>query len=205
MLKERIIENTFELFIERGCKAITMDDVAQINGISKRTLYETFQDKASLLEACIMYGSDKVDEFFKELSKSSNNVLELMIMVHHHQSTTMMEMQGNLFDDIKKYYPEVYKSTIEVVRETQVAKTKEMLIVGQKEGVYRMDINTTISAIMIVEMATMLRVGQSKQLKNYSKKDIARETMFTYFRGLSTEKGIKTLDAYFEYIKNNQQ
>lgn len=53
--RESIITVTSNLFLERGCKSVTMDEVAQNNGISKRTLYEIFPDKAALLEACILY------------------------------------------------------------------------------------------------------------------------------------------------------
>lgn len=44
-LKDRIIETASEAFTAHGIKSITMDDIAASLGISKRTLYEVFQDK----------------------------------------------------------------------------------------------------------------------------------------------------------------
>ena len=52
--REQILRNTSVLFLERGCKSLTMDEVASANGMSKRTLYELFQDKAELLQECIL-------------------------------------------------------------------------------------------------------------------------------------------------------
>ena len=54
-LRERIILAAVELFTTNGIKSITMDEIAASLGISKRTLYEVFPDKETLLcdLACI--------------------------------------------------------------------------------------------------------------------------------------------------------
>lgn len=49
-LRERIIMTATEAFTLKGIKCITMDDIAAALGISKRTLYEVFADKESLLK-----------------------------------------------------------------------------------------------------------------------------------------------------------
>ena len=84
--KEEIIANTGKLFLRKGCKAVTMDEVAQENGISKRTLYEVFPDKASLLDACINDGREKNDKFLEAVYKKSPNILEFFLMLHEFQS-----------------------------------------------------------------------------------------------------------------------
>ena len=45
MIKEQIINTAFDLFSQYGIKSVSMDDVAKAAGISKRTLYESFEDK----------------------------------------------------------------------------------------------------------------------------------------------------------------
>lgn len=54
-LRERIILTSLEEFRKNGIKSITMDDIAALLKISKRTLYEIFQDKETLLKECILY------------------------------------------------------------------------------------------------------------------------------------------------------
>ena len=53
-LRERIIDTALNSFATHGIKSITMDDIAAALGISKRTLYEVFADKESLLKECIL-------------------------------------------------------------------------------------------------------------------------------------------------------
>lgn len=51
--KEEIIRTTQELIVRNGIYAVRVDEIAQILGISKRTLYELFVDKNDLMFACL--------------------------------------------------------------------------------------------------------------------------------------------------------
>ena len=46
--KEYIIERASEMFVANGIKSVRMDDIAHNLGVSKRTLYELFGDKATI-------------------------------------------------------------------------------------------------------------------------------------------------------------
>ena len=50
-----IIEQAAKMFAEQGIKSIRMDDIAKTLGVSKRTLYEMFEDKEELLYLSIRY------------------------------------------------------------------------------------------------------------------------------------------------------
>lgn len=45
VIKEQIMLTAFDLFSEHGIKNVSMDDIAHNASISKRTLYELFEDK----------------------------------------------------------------------------------------------------------------------------------------------------------------
>ena len=53
IIKEQIMLTAFDLFSEHGIKNVSMDDIAHNASISKRTLYELFEDKETLLTECI--------------------------------------------------------------------------------------------------------------------------------------------------------
>ena len=63
-----------------------MDEIAASLGISKRTLYEVFPDKETLLEECILKSQKDGDIFVKGVIETSSNVLEVfveMLSVEH--------------------------------------------------------------------------------------------------------------------------
>ena len=72
-LRERIIMTATEAFTLKGIKCITMDDIAAALGISKRTLYEVFADKESLLKECILQKQAERDKYLQEIYEQSNN------------------------------------------------------------------------------------------------------------------------------------
>lgn len=49
MNKEQIMMTALDLFSQHGIKSVSMDDLARNMGISKRTIYEFFEDKETLL------------------------------------------------------------------------------------------------------------------------------------------------------------
>lgn len=51
--REEIIRTTQELIARNGIRAVRVDEIAQMLGISKRTLYELFADKNDLVNTCL--------------------------------------------------------------------------------------------------------------------------------------------------------
>ena len=54
-LHDKILLATKAMFYKQGIKQVRMDDIAKELTISKRTLYEIFNDKETLLLECIKY------------------------------------------------------------------------------------------------------------------------------------------------------
>ena len=52
-LREKILKTAMAEFMQRGLKAVKMDDIAKKMVMSKRTLYEIFADKEELLYECV--------------------------------------------------------------------------------------------------------------------------------------------------------
>ena len=53
-LKENIMQGTLQAFNQKGLK-FTMDDIAKILGISKKTIYQVFRDKEALFLETVDY------------------------------------------------------------------------------------------------------------------------------------------------------
>ena len=54
-IQNLIVETAHRLFIERGIKDVKMDDIAAELSISKRTIYELFNDKEQLLHEVLIF------------------------------------------------------------------------------------------------------------------------------------------------------
>lgn len=49
-MREKILVISNEQFSQYGIRAITMEDIARLAGISKKTIYQEFKDKKQLVK-----------------------------------------------------------------------------------------------------------------------------------------------------------
>jgi AcrR family transcriptional regulator len=54
-----LLEVARDIFVRRGYRATTMDEVATAAGVTKRTLYAWHRDKEALFRACIVAGAER--------------------------------------------------------------------------------------------------------------------------------------------------
>lgn len=83
--REAIFAAAEKLFGERGFEAVTMAEIAATVGMSKKTLYEVFKDKADLLKALIgsSYAWSGVDFFKNGKTVTEELTLRLEEMARH--------------------------------------------------------------------------------------------------------------------------
>ena len=184
-LKERIIATATEAFTTKGIKSITMDDIAAALGISKRTLYEVFVDKESLLKDCILTVQAERDRYLQEVYEQSHNVLEVILAVFQKSIEMFHKTNKRFFEDIKKY-PKVYNMMKER-SESDSEKTMSFFMLGVEQGIFRSDVllNTDVC-------------------NEYSFIEVYESIMFTYIRGISTEKGAKVLEDFISEYRRNR-
>lgn len=192
--KTKITETSLELFLQKGCKAVTMDDIARENGISKRTLYEIFTDKSQLLEECIELLYLQMSDYSKTFMNNSSNVIDVLFILHNSQSDVLLDLKKNFFSELKRYYYVIYKKSIEYFIDFHKKMTLDYIIRGQKEGLIREDINTELVSKIIIEISTILENSEVFTLKNYSRKELFREVIIFYIRGICTPQGIELID-----------
>jgi AcrR family transcriptional regulator len=195
-LRDRIIEVSSDLFMSNGCKSVTLDEVAAANGISKRTLYEHFKDKTNLLEECLLMMEEKMKMLGEKAFSGSKSIIELVCLEHESQSDMMINMRIRFFEELKKYYPDLYDKMHKRFTDFHKVTTRKFLERGQKEGLFLINIDMEVVGRMVFEIATIIQNSEIFSLANHSRKQLFRETMVMYFRGISTEEGIKMIDKY---------
>ena len=198
-LRERIILAAVELFTTNGIKSITMDEIAASLGISKRTLYEVFPDKETLLEECILKSQKDGDIFVKGVIETSSNVLEVLLRCYQWSIERFHATNKKFFEDIKKY-PKVY-AMMKDRSESDSEKTMSFFKSGVEQGIFRSDVNFEIVNLLVREQFDVLL--NTDICNEYPFIEVYESIMFTYIRGISTEKGARVLEDFIqEYRKN---
>ncbi len=202
VLKERIIGTAFKAFTQNGIKSITMDDIANMLGISKRTLYETFNDKEELLIACLEYQQSEMMEYSKTVLAESDNVLEIILKFYKKSIEIYHKTNKKFFEDMNKY-PRVLGKMREN-REKNSSKTVDFFKKGVEQGLFRDDINFAIMNILVKEQVDILM--NTNLCDEFSFFEVYESIMFVFMRGISTLKGQEILDSFIkEYRLQNKK
>lgn len=202
-LNERIIEVAFEQFALNGIKSVTMDEIARHMGISKRTLYENFKDKESLVRDCMNLCSIKGEENREQALKDATNVLELFFLFIENVSVYFKSFNRNFFRDLKKYHPLVY-SDYETSQNQKTGSMIKMLTQGVEEGLIRQDINPELAMLLLKSQFEFLWFSDLPVARNFSIVETVETMILIFIRGISTEKGLKLIDEYYSK-KGNQK
>jgi len=194
-LRERIVDTALRSFAHNGIRSIKMDDIAATIGISKRTLYEMFADKETLLLECLQKAQDEADAYVKELhGNSSDNVLEVLLKLYQRSIEQLHRTNKKFFEDIKKY-PKVYEALARH-RNRNCEEAIAFFKLGIRQGYFRNDVNFAIVNMLVREQLNWLM--DTDIYKEYSFLEVYESIMFTYIRGISTEKGARELEKFIQ-------
>lgn len=197
-LYKKVIEAAYEAFTSKGIRAVKMDDLAKALSISKRTLYEIFDDKEQLLLACIEENSKCFREHMEKFALKKNpSPIAIILEFYRFQMIQLNNIRPEFFVDINRY-PKAVK-WINNHKEQTRGEVKKFFDQGRSEG-YFVD-NIDFELIAMAGDAIRDFVMRSKLFRKYSMKKIFHDLVFTIIRGICTQKGIMELDHNFEKIK----
>lgn len=197
-IKEKILQEAIEAFRENGIKSIRMDDIANKLKMSKRTLYEIFEDKETLLKECILCHQYQNQKALEEIVNNSSNVLEVILKCYKGSIEMYHKTNWKFFEEIKKY-PKVYEMIVNN-REHDNTIVTNFLKRGVDQGIFRSDVNFEIIHELLRQQMDMLIY--SPVWRKFSFLDVYEAVIFIYLRGVVTTKGLEELDDFiYKYRK----
>jgi len=162
-------------FFVHGFRRVSMDDLANDLGISKKTLYTHFPSKTALVEAVLKNKFREVEEDLSRLASEHSSDMEATI--HHFLRSVQRhtaEIQPPFVRDIGRETPELFEIVEQRRRELIRHHFGALLKKGRKTGVIRKDIPVhllveillgAVQAIMIparlTELGLTLETGYS--------------------------------------------
>ena len=198
--RERIISEGSKMLMSAGPSSMTMDDVARACGISKRTLYETFPDKRTLIGECMRRHHEAKNAAIKEIFDTAGNCFEAMYRVYQRAREIYKSTSVAFLNDIKRLYPDIFNQHIESERVT-VDGLASVLRKAQDEGLVITRINPEIAAYLFVLSMRELHEKAGNNKYGFKEADLFDHVFISFLRGVATLKGIEMI----EYLENQQQ
>lgn len=197
-LHDKILEVTMAMFQEQGIKQVKMDDIARKLSISKRTLYEIFEDKETLLLKCINRQQQMQEDYMRSLDLSQSNVLDVVLRYYQYTIERIPPINPVFFEDMEKY-----PAVLAVLRKKRAQNFKSVVAYfnkGIEQGIFQPVVDMEL--FMRLLNLTFDKCMESGVYKAYSVERVFRAVLFTYLRGIATEKGLEILDAFIRNMEN---
>ncbi len=202
-IKSRIKHTAHELVMQYSIRSVSMDDIANALGMSKKTIYQHFADKDELVEA-VMSDVVKKSEHDCERDKSeAENAIHEIFLAMEMLVEMFRTMNPSIIYDMHKYHPKAFQIFQRHKNEYVYNVMKRNLENGIKEGLYRPEINVEIlSKFRVESMVLPFNPDFHRSLKA-SLVDIQQELIVHFLYGLVTQKGY-TLILKYQQARNKK-
>jgi len=151
--RQRIVEAARDHFFSHGFRSVTMDDLAEELGVSKKTLYAYFPGKIQLLEAVLADKFASVEAKLNEITRAHPH--DFARALHELLTNTQRELdeiKPPFVRDMRQKAPHVFK-VIERRRAALIERFfGKLFIEGQRTGMVRGDIPAKLMIEILLAM-----------------------------------------------------
>lgn len=188
-----ILEVSLKLFLNRGIKSQTMDDIANGLKISKKTLYQFVTDKQDLvLKTVKKFCFDDI-KMISEVKSEASNAIEESVLITKHVKKKFTSIHPSIMYDLEKYYPEAWDVFQNHQNNFVFETVKNNLNNGIAEGYYAEDIIPEIIAKAYISKLYAMTDRSDLVLAKYDFGTLFVEFMKYHLRGIVSEKGLRYL------------
>ena len=189
-MKDRILETARDKFFQLGFARVTMDEIARDLGISKRTLYEHYASKETLLREVLKRLTEEIETRIEAtLRDKSTDFLDKLIQVWTFLASKLSKI-GPLFQsDLQRHAPEIWREVD--ARRARIIQQKfgELLKKGVQNKTFRRDID--VQFLILIYSTLIQRIINPETLSQlpFSASQAFEAILRVLFEGILTDQG----------------
>jgi AcrR family transcriptional regulator len=188
-MKNRILEIAVDQFSRYGIRTVTMEDIARLAGISKKTIYQEFKDKKELVNASFSSLLEADRERLQGILNTNDGVIEHLVLASQVIRDRISNLNPMAVLEVQKYFPETWK-IFECYREDVILPDLiHVLEKGKQLGYFRPEINSVLMATMRVSQITLALDPANSPKEGVSLLEMQISVMDHFLHGIFTEKG----------------
>lgn len=180
-----------------------MDDIATNLGVSKKTIYQYYTDKDSIVEAVMLFETQRGEQECNKYSSESENAVHEVFMTIDMMQEMLSTMNPALIFEMQKYHPKAYKMFNDHKHQFIYKTIKNNLERGQKEDLYRAELNAEVLAKYRVETIFIPFNQDVFPMAKYNIFQVSLELMNHFLHGITTPKGQKLITKYKQAKKTS--
>ena len=196
-IKERILNQAEEMFIQFGYSKVTMDEIAASLGMSKKTLYKFFPGKEALVKEMITSMKCSIDDHIEYVWNNSDmDFMDKLKSVMNFIGKQTTKLHGPLLEDLHKNIPEVWQEIHDFRKANAVKRFTVFINEGVEKGVFRKDIDRQLIVLFYLHAIQGLINPETLSQLPYSANQVFDAVIRIIFEGILTEEGRQEYLSY---------
>ncbi|HEY2569424.1 MAG TPA: TetR/AcrR family transcriptional regulator [Candidatus Udaeobacter sp.] len=191
--RQRIVDAARAHFFNHGFRSVTMDDLAEELGMSKKTLYTHFPGKFDLLEAVLADKLADVEATLKEVTRAHPRDFQATLRdLLAGTQRELEEIKPPFVRDMRQKAPEIFKP-VERRRAALIQRYMgKFFSDGQRLGMVRKDVPSKLIIEILLAMVQSIMNPQKIQELGMVPKEGYTGILKIVLEGALTAKGRKT-------------
>lgn len=194
-MKNQILHKATEMFLTLGFKSVTMDDIAAEMGISKKTIYQHFSNKDSLVKAVTTTLFENISCGIDQIILADKNPMEELFAIKEFVMKNLKDENTSPIYQLQKYYPKIHKSLMLKQFDKMGTCVIENLEKGISLGIFRKEINKEYISRFYFAGMTSIKDVELFNPDVFSLKELQTGYLEYHLRGICTQKGITELET----------
>ncbi|HSU29105.1 MAG TPA: TetR/AcrR family transcriptional regulator [Chitinophagaceae bacterium] len=195
-IKDRIQALAYERFMQYGIRSVSMDDIANNLGMSKKTLYQYFADKDELVEVVVDAHIKIMQTDCTGCRKDARDAVHEIFITMDRIIEQFSNMNPMVLNDLAKFHFSAYQRFREHKDHFLARIIRDNIEWGKKEELYRQDVNTDVmskfrlESMMIPFNVSLFPPGR------YNLAELSGLIIEHFAYGMVTIKGHKLIQKY---------
>jgi len=201
IMTEKILKTSVDLFLSYGFKSVTMDDIANTLGMSKKTIYLHFENKTKLVEASTLYMFEFISHGITCICNEEKNPIEELYEIKKFLMLHLKDEKSSPQYQLQKYYPKIFETLKSKQFSLMQDCVSDNIARGIRTGLFRNNLNIDFISKIYFHCTIGLKDKELFPLNNFSMNELLNNYLEYHLRGISTTKG---LDELTKFINTNQ-
>ena len=201
-MKNKILEKSIEMFLNYGFKSVTMDDISEKLGISKKTIYAHYQNKTKLIEATTLAIFESISTGIDCICELDKNPIEELYAIKSYVMEHLKDEKSSPQYQLQKYYPKLFytlkKKQLEIMQEC----VTENLRKGIEQKLYRSELDVNFISRIYFNGVTGIKDEETFPRDEFTPSYLLENYLEYHIRAIATEKGLITLQNLLSKNEN---
>ncbi|MCO4821482.1 MAG: TetR/AcrR family transcriptional regulator [Flavobacteriaceae bacterium] len=195
-MKEKIIISSAELFLSYGFKSVTMDEIANSIGISKKTIYQHFENKTKLVEATTLKMFETISQGINGICALEKNPIEEIYDIKRFVSEHLKDEKSSPQYQLQKYYPKIFNTLRKKQFDVMYQCVKTNLDRGIALGIYRNTIHVDFITRIYFNSVLVIKDEDLFPSSLFSKTMLMENYIEYHLRGICNASGLDILKQH---------